>query len=223
MLTPLDFSLDLFVRKLEAGIPFAFSRWGDGEWRAILGESGQNCDGHAYTGALRNDLSTVLKSRPDYLLGMQPFAVRQLGGRIEGWLERRHLHLNWIDADVFHRASIDGRLEPLLEALPPVLLVGPAYLERINIIPVVSHLVVPDRNCYESYTDIFIQARTMLAKAKTRVVAISAGMMSNILIHHLHANFPNATLIDFGSLWDPYAGKATRAYHRKILADLTCS
>lgn len=223
MLTPLDFSLDLFVRKLESGAPFAFSRWGDGEWRAMLGESGANCDGHAYTGALRNDLSSVLKSRPAYLLGLQPFAVRMLGKRIEEWLKRRHLELHWIDADVFHRASIDGALEPLLESLPSVVMIGPAHLKGLSIVPVRKHIVVPDRNCYDSYTDIFIQARSVLAKAPRSVVAMSAGMMSNVLIHHLHATFPDATLIDFGSLWDPYVGKVTRAYHRQIVESLTCA
>jgi hypothetical protein len=47
------------------------------------------------------------------------------------------------------------------------------------------------------------------------VVAFSAGMVSNLLIHELSGR--EATLIDFGSVWDPYVGLATRNYHAAIL------
>lgn len=212
-----DMPIASFVSWIAGGPPFAFSRWGDGEWRAILGYDGENCDGHPYTGALRADLSRVLSAIPSYLLGMQPFAMRQLGGAIETWLERRSLHLAWLNADVFHQASIDDRLGPLIQALAakPLILIGPSYLEDLRLFPRAIYVPAADRNCYASYAQTLALARS--AYRPGVLVAVSAGMMGKLLVNQLHADDPTRTIIDFGSLWDPYAGKATRRYHRAIL------
>jgi hypothetical protein len=212
--------LEVYVQCLETLDPFAFSRWGDGEWRALLGYAGENCDGHPYSGDLRSALTRVLESRPTYTLGLQPFAVRTLGPQITEWLTRRALWLPWVDADVFHRASIAGGLGPLVTVLSerPTLLIGPGYLQPLSLFPRVGHVVIPERNCFASYAETLRATRIAIEKASADlVVAISAGMMANLLIHDLYAKYPTHTLIDFGSLWDPYVGKVTRTYHRAIV------
>src|SRR5690606_3358473 len=45
----------VMAERLQASEPFAFSRWGDGEWSAVLGIGTANCDGQAYA-PLRDDL-----------------------------------------------------------------------------------------------------------------------------------------------------------------------
>jgi len=216
-------SLRAIVRRLDAGTPLVFSRWGDGEWRCVLGYSGRNCDGHPYSLALRVALSRVLEARPPYWLGMQPFAVRSLSAPIEAWLGRRHLAPTWIDADVFHRTSIEQRLDPLLHVLRmrPVVIVGPSYLQSLSVLPHAALIPIPEQNCYAAYDDVLVRVREKVARCSTTIcVAVSAGMMANVLIHDLYVQFPQHTFIDFGSLWDPYAGRVTRGYHRKILQAL---
>ena len=66
--------------------PFAFSRWGDGEWSAVLGLGAQNCDKQAYE-PVREDLRRVLRDRPVYLIGVQPLAVQRFGPEIAAWLD----------------------------------------------------------------------------------------------------------------------------------------
>ena len=89
--------------------PFTFSRWGDGEWRAVLRQNkkgGQNCDGHKFFPKMGVDLAAVLIGRPQYMLGMQNFSMRIYGKSIQRFLERNNLtDLRWYTADVFHHGS----------------------------------------------------------------------------------------------------------------------
>ncbi|MBP8137467.1 MAG: hypothetical protein KAY61_04620, partial [Candidatus Eisenbacteria bacterium] len=55
-----DLPLEAFVTPLEKGEPYSFTRFGDGEWYAILGAPGANADGHQYFPQLGSDLREVL-------------------------------------------------------------------------------------------------------------------------------------------------------------------
>ena len=214
--------LDRLVARIGAGRPFAFSRWGDGEWSCILGHGGSNCDGHPYSKLLRLDLTAVLLARPTYHLGMQAFALRRFGPAIEAWLARRGLGPTWVDADLFAMASWHDELTPLTDALAcrAVILAGPDYLSALSLFKIARHIVIPERNCYVATAATLAATDRALRHLPRAVVVISAGMSANILVHRLHAAHPRATLIDVGSLWEPYVGRATRRYHRAVLARL---
>lgn len=96
---------------------------------------GANCDGHSYFPQMGVELRRVLTDRPEYLLGLQPLAVNLFKGKIQEWLEKHQLtDLAWIDADVFHKASGKGELEPLVEALRQsrLIVVGPPHLSQLG-------------------------------------------------------------------------------------------
>lgn len=209
-----------YVNKLISGEPFAFSRWGDGEWAALLGDGGATCDGQRYSATLRRELTAVLESRPAYHLGLQRFAMQQRGAEIKGWLERRGLDPKWADADVFARASREGRLGPLVAALAArrVVLIGPDYLRKLKLFPFAAFVAVPSQDAYGSLADILDAAR--LVVEELGVVAVSAGPAAKLIVHRLHEEFPLATVVDFGSLWEPYVGRSTRTYHDAVLARL---
>lgn len=218
-------TLDLVIEKLQAGEPFAFSRWGDGEWSAILGRGDRNCDGQEYTPELRTALREVLRSRPGYSLGMQGLARERFGPEIERWLEAEGLaDLPWSDAGIFHRASSRGRLGPLFDVLKgrSVILIGPKRLTGLSeLFPLVAYAEVPDRDAYGSIATWIVEAFDLAVHAGPKpVVAVSAGMGAKVLIHRLHKALPEHTLIDFGSVWEPYVGHENRTYHRKILERL---
>lgn len=210
-----------YVRRLQDRTPFAFSRWGDGEWSAILGMSGENCDGHRYSRRLREDLTEVLLAQPSYDLALQGLAMRRFGDQIQAWLARRRLSIDWVDADIFARRSIANELQPLFQALAArqVVLVGPAHLQRIaRRFPLAGHIIVPDSNCHDDVVRVVDDTTAHLRGLEDVVVAVSAGMSANVIIHRLsQGEARHHTLIDFGSLWEPYVGLAIRRYHHRVL------
>jgi len=213
-----------YVDALAARRPFAVSRWGDGEWSALLGRSGATCDGQVYSRALRKALTAILESRPTYDLQLGPMALRRFADDVEAWLTRRRLSFAWGDAGMFARASQDGTLMLVQQALQArtILLVGPSGLRRLDpdVLPIAKHIVIPDRNAFDSIDDLTIATVGAVSWCRDPgpVVAISAGPAAKVLVHHVSAAFPAATVIDFGSVWDPYAGRQTRTYHRAIMA-----
>ncbi|HET9270560.1 MAG TPA: hypothetical protein VFO31_20425, partial [Vicinamibacterales bacterium] len=94
-----------YIDALTARRSFAVSRWGDGEWSALLGRSGETCDGARYSSALRRALTGILEARPTYDLQLGPMAVRRFAADVEGWLQRRGLAFEWGDAGMWARAS----------------------------------------------------------------------------------------------------------------------
>lgn len=211
------------VDQLRAGTPVAFSRWGDGEWSAILGKSGQNCDGHAYTTELLRDLTQVLEARPTYYLGLQNAALRRYGPEIEVWLAVRKLDLPWVPADLWHQASIKDQLEPFLEVLRAreVILVGPLRVVGHDLpFPRTGTVLVPLVNCHTEVDQVVNKVELFLSASPQAIVVLSASMSANVIIHRVHQQYPDATLLDLGSLWEPYVDVANRAYHHDVRARL---
>src|SRR5215203_1188243 len=124
------------LKRLRDDQPFTFSRWGDGEWEAVLDLKDQNeanCDGHQYFDSMRIELQNIIKKKPPYMLGMQRLAYyKMMGRKIDVFLKSNNIKpgdLWWVDADVFHDASVGGRIGLLFDELKKknIILVGPAY------------------------------------------------------------------------------------------------
>lgn len=208
--------LTWMCEKIKNQEPYAFSRFGDGEWYAILGRKGANCDGHNYYPGLGSRLKKILKSRPAYYLGMQHRALRALRNEIKSYLE-----LPWMRADVLHYASLNGDLYRFFDVLTnkTVIIVGPAYLAKIKHIRYTDFLEIPLKNCWLQYEEIKARLFKYLSvyNKKGTVFLFCASMMSNVLIDDVYQAFGNHyILIDAGSVLDPYAGKLTRKYHKTL-------
>jgi hypothetical protein len=214
-------SLDAFISLIRSRQPFALSRWGNGEWDSVFGRTeGTNRSGHHYFPKMGSDLKDLLLSRPSYMLGMQNLALRLYEGQIESWLEEHGLdELDWINADVFHKASAKGRLLPLVEALreaPGLAIVGPAHLRKLeNFLGFQEFVEVPLPDCYLSKDRTLKQVKSIAKSLPDgSVISVSAAMPANLMIDSI-VKSPTGSrllLIDFGSLWDPYAGVKSRSY-----------
>jgi hypothetical protein len=199
--------------------PFTFSRFGDGEFSAILQRPGKNCDGHDYFPEMGAALATVLRSRPTYQVGIQNHALRTIP-ELPVWLQHNDLEVgDFVNADVWHHASIKEQFDPFFEAIQnrPVLLVGPHNLTKMGIH---SYWVeVPERNCWNSFDAIMRGIDNYIDHAD--IVLFSASMPAKIMIDQLHARCGETkTLLDMGSVFMPYVGIANRSYHKKILERL---
>lgn len=223
--------LSFYLEALEARRAWRFSRWGDGEWNAVLNRrpGSANCDKHQFFPDMGRRLCEVLQSQPKYWMGLQPLAVRMFSEAIQDKLkELGWSRADWHDADVFHRASGKGKLLPLIQALQrrQMLFIAPSYMEEWarRTFSVVGFIAVPDRDCWTAYSEVLDSAVKQLSAYSDLVVSISFSMPAEILVDDLDIRFPGQhTIIDFGSLWDPYAGKKTRKYHHQMAPSLLAS
>lgn len=201
---------------------FTFSRWGDGEWRAVLSRhkaGASNCDAHKFFPAMGVELANVLRRKPKYMLGMQHLAMRMYANSIHHFLERHDLQdLKWYESDVFHYGAIHGHMNQIVDAVSSrkLVVVGPPHLKKLSKagLPYWKFIEVPPRNCYLNLREIF--RHTMAAiegQNKPLLISISASMPAEILCDMLYDRVGQQhTIIDFGSLWDPLVGKLSRRY-----------
>lgn len=207
------FTVDKLAAKIAAQEPFAFSRWGDGEWRAVVAPNARksNCDGHAYFPDMSVALGNALRSRPNYILGFQHWPKKVRKPWCE-WLEREGLtDLEWVEANIFHWCAQKGdwRFREW-----PDILVGPMHLEPV--FPNATCIYVPDKNCWRATEPVLAALRHELrVRDQHTVVGFCASMAANAWIHTMHHEYPQHTLIDFGSVFDPLAGVYSRRYMRR--------
>lgn len=197
------------IQKLQNKEQYSFSRWGDGEWNCLLGKQGMNCDRHIYFDDLGKRLKSILESSPQYYLGLQNLAKRQRPELIEKYT--KDYNLSWVASDIFHHANAKGDIVHLVNVLRglDVLLVGGNHLRDFN--KSWRFIEIPRVNCWLSYGET--KNKLDVAIKDNTVVLFCASMMTNVLIDDFHGR---GTLIDLGSVLDPYCGVISRTYHKNI-------
>jgi len=213
--------LEEIAARIRDGRHFSFVRFGDGEWSAILGDPGANCDGHMYFPELGQRLAGTLKAPRDMYYAMQPYALSRDARRIVRFIHRERIALRWHDADVFHDASCQGRLAPFVRALRgrPVVVVGPAHLRPLNeqVFPYEHFVEVPARNCFLDMDRIRRQVLDLGGARQGVVYLFSASMPAKVLVYDLFPDLGGQNwLLDVGSLWDVYVGVRSRGVFRKL-------
>jgi len=207
------FGVDDLQRFIDTETPFAFSRWGDGEWRAVCQQrpGKANCDGHQYFPDMGEALGDVLRSRPPYILGFQKWPLKTRRPWCE-WLEREGLtDLTWVEANCLHTAAQknDWRFRQW-----PHIMVGPRHL--LKVFPNTEFIVVPDKDCWLQTDAILSEVWSVLTDRRQHmVVGYCGSMAANVWVDRLYHEFPQHSHIDFGSVFDPLAGVYSRRYMKK--------
>ena len=202
--------LSFYCNRLDAGENFKFLRFGDGEFHCYLGSDiviGKN--EHEVYPELTNKIRSIVDNlNPSHYNALQPYSltIPEFKDIIPDY--------NWLNADVFHNASEAGELAPFFRALQgrDVVLIGSmgksgfnSTWDMIRIIP---------RNCFEEYDYVMNE----IAKdSKDKVFLFAASRLSVPVIYD---GPEDCTMIDIGSLLDPYVGKVTRRYHMKMTEEV---
>lgn len=204
-------------RRIKSEEHFSFARYGDGEFNAILGTIGANCDGHEYFPGMAVRLMEIFASNPEYEVGLH----------LSGVLERKTMELlhehgltkrKYWSNSVFHVAQRDGRLDPFFKAVgrKKTLIVGPPHIENRKILEHAKTLIVPPMNVWLDYDMIRAELDELVLSGY--ITLFCTGMTAPIFIDELFREYGNkATLIDFGSTLDPYCGVVSRSWQRKKL------
>jgi hypothetical protein len=218
------------LARMRSGMPFALSRWNDGEWPPVLRCEPKwrdqvqkvrsvSCGKHLLPETMCLALRDVLLNRPRYLLGISPHTFRVMGDAVRGFVDEHRLRdLDWVNADVLHGASRDGMLGEFVQAVTSFqsCLVGPAHLSPVaQTLRVSEHVVIPERDCWAAVETILKEVTA--AAQRTTLILVSAGPPAKWLIHQLAAQFGRTHFIlDTGSLWDVFAGVKSRLYHANV-------
>lgn len=210
--------LDYYVTRLNNGEPFSFSRFGDGEWCSVIGKTGENCDGHAFFPEMGERLRKALINSSGYIYSIQNFALKNMAKQIYRFLKKNNVTINWCNSDVFHYANITGELNPLIKAMrsKKVVMVGPAYLKDTSsmLFKFTEFIEIPQKNCF-SAIDTIESTMMKIGKGKKGIIyALSASMAANCIVDDCYKTLGvDNWLIDFGSLWDIYAGIKSRSVY----------
>ena len=217
-----DFYFNLFLEKIRKKSNFSFSRFGDGEWTAMLHLEGEeNCDGHQYFKDMSAHIKDAFINSKGYYKGIQPLALRTMSSYILPL--SLPLFDAYFNADIFHKASEYGLIQPFFDALNTreVILVGPSYLSAQKRIIIKKHIPVPIKNCWLDAENILHRVRNYLEEESEDkngvVVLFCASMAANVFVDRLFTTYRyQHSFFDIGSLLDPYANVNTRTYHKKI-------
>ncbi len=202
------------VENLKQGKNFKFARYGDGELFCMNGKIGRNCDQHEYFPELGSRLLDTVQYKMDYMVGIQPLSVSHLPHLVNDFILKTYTPKELYNADTLHNASIDGKLNLFFHAIEMryVILVGPAHLATL--FDEMIHIVIPNLNAWLEYEQIKKDLSYHIDGAPDPVVLLSCGMMAEVLIYDFATT--KATIIDTGSVFDPYCNVNSRSYHYKL-------
>ena len=218
--------LSYYINRLNNDEPFALSRYGDGEFAAMFGMSGHNCDGHEYFPEMGEELRQTVEQPKDhdYEYGIVRIAYKVFGeNRIMDWVNHNagDANITLTDGTVMVDASRMGRLYPLVECLRDkrILYVGAPHLGEESlgkIFAVDTFIGVDPVNSYDQVDWLEETIRTVCTLEKEfDLIGFSAGPTTEILMWRLWDSMvPRTTMIDFGSLWDGFVGLPSRNYHK---------
>ena len=202
-----------YLNLIENKTPFAFSRYGDGEWQNIRMDlypgSTHNCDGNIYYSDLGKRLEEIVSTKQDYYMAIQRPSVRNWPWLVETYRQ------DWVDSDIFHEASKNTNLVELFKVLKKVNVVYVGNKSLSNLSFVNSFIEIPLTNCWNSYEKYLEEIKKHIT-AEHKVFLFSAGMTANVFVHDLWQFNKKNSYIDIGSVFDPYVGRNTRSYHFKL-------
>ena len=215
----LPLELSFFVERLRQKEPVSYVRYGDGEFLAILGTKGSNCDGAQYFDDLAEALRETLESPRDYMHGIGPKILNRKNGLTQSsisWIEKHCPQIEWYDSEVFLTAMLAGQFYPLTNALRErkVLLVGNASLRQAPI-PFDEFVEIPRLNAWLNYAATLDRIQSKMHSVNT--VLFCGGMMAKVCLYDLFPTWGKTHfMLDCGSIFDQTVGVLSRSYSRRL-------
>jgi len=213
---------DFYIDKINKKEHFSFTRWGDGEWFCAGGVNGSNCDKHQYFPEMSKDLRDALTSNKDYYKAIWPTTHGQIQKNLQhinSIITTNKISIKWANAIVWEDLVIREGINKLITALEGrnFVIVSNSIKRKLPI-KYVDFIEVPNVNCYLDKDRIKHQMVEISKKYDDVVFGISASMATNVIVDQLYDIIGDkSTMIDFGSIWDPFTGVISRSYHREYL------
>ena len=216
-----DIEVDRILTMLSEGIPFAFSRFNDGEMSAFKKGDGERIGRTAHTNIddnLRNHLEKAMSHQQEnYWVGMpcstcfpDLYEIAQKFVSVDYPYQTRAVTItnrNWGKFVVEFPTAVKGKKlhwicssDQNLQMLTDVF--GLEFESRIDL---------PNIDAWEYYQEIKNKYKEF---EQGSVVAFSCGPMSRILIPEWFEKRPDVTFLGIGSVYDPYTRNVWHACHK---------
>ncbi len=216
----INHSVDFYVDKIRKREHFSFTRWGDGEWFCVTGKKGQNCDNHIYFPEMCESLNSALKNDKGYyksIWNLEHAQIKNILNILLPYIQNNNIKHNWVNAGVWEDMVIKGELDSLIESLENrnFIIVSNNSLKGLNI-KYTDFITVPFENCFLEKDRIKSEIIELSDKYEDAVFGFSASMATNVMVDELYDVIGDkSTMIDFGSIWDPFVGVYSRSYHKQ--------
>ena len=215
--------LHVYVNWMKTDKYFSYVRYGDGEWKGLLRESGRNGRAHLITPEFHRDmLLTLFKNKDNFsvMFGLQRNTYRAEGRQeqIDSFVVANDLvNIPWVSAETFHHASRDGILFPFIEEARKreSVVIGPEFLKvlRESVFPEMHFVEVLHADCYQEKDRVIDEVSNIQGQIGDNAIYMFAtGPVAEVFILELQEMFPNNFFIDVGSLFDIFVGQRTRKY-----------
>jgi hypothetical protein len=226
-----DRSISWLTERINSGDVFSYSRYNDGEWLAIGGAEGQNCDQHAYFKGLGRDLRKALTRKRNAIASREERYIFQSHKKWRNTENLRHIIDDFVSENdvgvrflgsnpvlhnlVKHREAFLAFVEAINKH--PQVIVGPPHLKPIcsGLLNCTTFIEIPEQNCYLARRKIRRQVTRAVTALGTGPVFISfsASMTTNVLIDDLFDRLGNQHwLFDAGSIWNLFVGDTSRRW-----------
>ena len=163
-------------------------------------------------------LAAILLQDQVCYMGMQPKAIRDMGGKINAWIHEHNCGIEWCDSDIIHNASMEDRLDELGKALMgrKVVLIAPHRLKKMAVKFGAAHIKIPLTNVWKWYRQIYGDLQDQIGKDV--VILYCMSMPTKVMINQVCREYGDTlTQLDIGSAFDPYCSFRTRKYHDEII------
>jgi hypothetical protein len=216
--------VEWFTNSLHDGKPFSFARYGDGEWRAIIGGKYlglKNSNGCTFSEKLSNALRTVLRNNKPYMHGILRIAINQHRKEIEQYILKNDCKVDWYKGDKLLEESLKGNIFPFVRELRErrLLMVGQQFLRELGpmgFFKPVTFVHTPPSNAIEHKKEILGKIRSTINQYNIDTILWSSGLHTKVFIDDLYDDIGNGiTMIDCGSMWDGYMRIPSRTYIRR--------
>jgi hypothetical protein len=224
------YPIEFYANLIEKNYDFSIMRWGDGEMGHLLGYmSGTDANGHQYFPQLQKDLEMTLierltrKNKFNYCLAMQPMGYKLFQRDWDFLLkEYEHPAEEWHDSTTLLEAIVNTNLHGFIKAINTrnVIMVAPSFLDKPFLpFKVATWVDVPERDCYLEMARIASDIITEASFVNNPLVLLSCGMAAKPILHRIFETISKqmeGSIWDLGSMWDPFAGRATRSPYHKL-------
>lgn len=203
-----DFIYEI-CEKIRDKKPFAFSRFGDGEWITIAQNRTEdsNCDGNKFYADLGERLKEIVSEKQDYYMGHQ---------NVSAYTLKNKYPQEWVNSDILHELSEIQGLDYMFDLfdLVDVVLIGNESFKKLSFVD--EMIEIPYTDVWLDYDEVLEKIKDKMDDKKHKTFLFAAGMCSEVFIHDLWKFNNKNTYIDIGSAFDPYVGRNTRRYHNYL-------